>query len=148
MLHNFTLVYLSVYLALLHACSNNTRPVSALTLFFLFLKLTVVSSNAFHLFTCRVSTLWPACQPEFSSFMWSHTQLCSLSLLVWNDCKNSSCFQQDFFKKYTFSGTRVRGEKKSKCLSVCFKMPSMSPSARYTRSRNRSLVDLKLSQCH
>lgn len=56
MLHNFTLVYLSVYLAFLHACYNNTRPVSALTPFFLFLKLTVVSSNAFHLFTCRVST--------------------------------------------------------------------------------------------
>jgi len=36
MLHNFTLVYLSVYLAFLHACYNNTRPVSALTLFFIF----------------------------------------------------------------------------------------------------------------
>lgn len=30
LLHTFTLVYLSVVLAFLHACSSNPRPVSAL----------------------------------------------------------------------------------------------------------------------
>lgn len=137
MLHTFTLVYLSVVSAFLHACSSNTRPVSALS--FLLLKLTVVSSNAFHLFTCRVSTLWPACQLAFI-FMWVYTQLCCLSFVM-------SKWQQwqllmlliglAVFFKYTFNGTRVKRRK----------MPSVSPSARYTLSRNRSLLHLILAQC-
>lgn len=52
-LHTFTPVYSSV--AFLHARSD--RPESVFCWFFLFEKLTVVSSHAFPLFTCRVSTL-------------------------------------------------------------------------------------------
>lgn len=121
MLHTFTLVYLGVVQAFLHACSNNTRPVSALS----FLKLTVVSSNAFHLFTCRVSTLWPACQLAFI-LMWLHTQLCCLSLLMWK-WPRWQLFRlliglAVFLNIYNMNGTRIR---RGKCLQ-CHQVPGTS----------------------
>lgn len=84
---------------------------------------------------------------NYRSLLWLHTQLCSLSLLMWmwKQWQLLKCLigLAVFFKVY-FNGTGVRGEK-GRCLRYCLKMPSMSPSARYTLSRNRSLLHFKLA---
>lgn len=129
MLHTFTPVYLRVVLAFLHACSSNTRPVSTLGFF------------SFKANCCFSQCLPPVyLQSEYTlSCMQTSTHVYVVSHSSYDSCsyfnRTSSFFSKAYFQWYK------KRRRKFKVFEKCL----LSQSARYTLSRNRSLLHLKLA---